>query len=238
MRYQKLLNFIPAEQLKNDFEVFGHFYSVGLESGETINCRSVLEIVTRQSKPSNIGSLLGNSPDAIFIMMNPGSSKPCVEVNNFISEGLINQLEVSLERTEPDTTQYQVMRVMHYCRWNHVRVLNLSDMRDSKSASFVKRYRDIENRTGFSAHVLFTDERSGELESKLNQKPEAHIICAWGVSSDLDPLIERCLSKVAGRFELTGLKKPNTENKYFHPLPKLQIAKEQWVTNLVTRISA
>lgn len=238
MRYQKLLKFIPAAQLKNNFEVFGHFYSVDLKSGEKIDCRSVLEIVTRQSKPSHIGLLLDKSPDAIFIMMNPGSSRPLIEVNNFISESLINQLEVSLVPTKPDTTQYQVMRVMHYCGWNHVRVLNISDMRDSKSGSFVKRFNDIESRTGFSAHSLFNDKRSVELRRKLNKKPEAPIVCAWGVSSDLDPLIERCLSKVAGTFELTGLMKPSAENKYFHPLPTLQKDKEQWVTNLVTHISA
>ncbi len=237
-RYQKLLEFIPAEQLKKYFEVFGHFYSVDLKSGEKIDCRSVLEIVTKQRKPSDIGLLLDNSPDAIFIMMNPGSSRPLVEVNNFISEDLINQLEVSLVPTKPDTTQYQVMRVMHYCGWHHVRVLNISDMRDSKSGSFVERYSDIENRTGFSAHSLFADNRSVELRRKLNQKPEATIVCAWGVSSDLDPLIERCLSKVAGTLKLTGLMKPSTENKYFHPLPTLQKDKEQWITNLVTHISA
>jgi hypothetical protein len=238
MRYQKLLEFIPAKQLKKHFEVFGHFYSVTLKSGEKIDCRSVLEIVTRQSKPSDIGLLLVNPPDAIFIMMNPGSSRPLVDVNNFIPERLINQLEVSLVPTKPDITQYQVMRVMHYCGWNHVRVLNISDMRDPKSGSFVERFNDIENQTGFSAHSVFIDKRSIELRRKLNKKPEAPIICAWGVSTDLDPLIERCLSKVAGTFELSGLMKPSTENKYFHPLPKLQKDKEQWVANLVTHISA
>lgn len=232
-----MLEFIPAEQLKKHFEVFGHFYSVGLKSGEKIDCRSVLEIVTRQSSQSDIGLLLDNSPDAIFIMMNPGSSRPLVEANNFISESMINQLEVSLVPTNPDTTQYQVMRVMHYCAWNQVRVLNISDLIDPKSWSFVERFNDIENRTGFSAHSLFTDMRSAELSRKLKKKPDAPIVCAWGVSSDLNPLIERCLSKVASTFELTGLIKPYTENKYFHPLPMLQKHKEQWVANLVTHIS-
>ena len=238
MRNQQLLEFIPADQLKGLFEVFGHFYSVNLKSGEKKDCRSDLEIVTRQRTPSDIGLLLDYTPDAIFIMMNPGSSRPLVEVNNVISENSINQLEVTLVPTKPDTTKYQVMRVMHYCGWNHVRVLNISDMRDPKSGSFVERYSDIENRTGFSAHSLFVDNRSIELRQKLNKKLEAPIVCAWGVSTDLDPLIQRCLGKVAGVARLTGLKKPSTENKYFHPLPTLQKDKEQWVTNLVTNISA
>lgn len=236
MRYPQLLAFIPAEQLKKRFEVFGHFYSVDLKSGETIDCRSDLEIVTGQRKPLDIGLLLDDAPDAIFIMMNPGSSRPLVEVNNVVSEDLINQLAVSLVPTKPDTTQYQVMRVMHYCGWHHVRVLNISDMRDPKSGSFVERYIDIENRTRFSAHSLFANNRSIELRRKLKKKPEAPIVCAWGVSSDLDPLIERCLSQVAGTATLTGLKKPSTENKYFHPLPTLQKDKELWVTNLFTLV--
>ena len=237
MRYQQLLEFIPANRLKKTYEVFGHFYSVNLKSGEKIDCRSILEIVTKQEKPSDIDRLLDASPDAIFIMMNPGSSRPLVEVNNVISEISINQLVVSLMPTKPDTTQYQVMRVMHYCDWQHVRVLNISDIRDSKSGSFVDRYSDIEKRTGFSSHALFCCNRSVELRRKLSRKPEAPIVCAWGVSPDLDPLIERCLNVVAGTAGLTGLKKPSTENKYFHPLPTLQKDKEQWVTNLVSHIS-
>jgi len=231
-----MLEFIPANQLRKRFEVFGHFYSVNLNSGEKIDCRSVLEIVTRQNKPSCIGSLLNESPDAIFIMMNPGSSKPLEEVNNIISEDSINQLEVSLVPTKPDTTQYQVMRVMHYCGWHHVRVLNISDMRDPKSGNFVERYSDIESRTGFSAHSLFTDIRTVELRRKMNKKPDSPIVCAWGVSPDLDPLIGRCLNAVAGTARIAGLKKPSTENKYFHPLPTLQKDKEKWVTNLVALI--
>jgi len=80
-----------------------------------------------------IDLLSAQLPDAIFIMMNPGSSRPLEEVDNVVSEDNINKLEISLVPTKPDTTQYQVMRVMHYCNWNHVRVLNISDMRDPKS---------------------------------------------------------------------------------------------------------
>ena len=238
MRHQQSLEFIPANRLKKVYGAFGHFYSVNLISGEKIDCRSVLEIVTKPKIPSDIDQLIEDSPDAIFIMMNPGSSKPLVEVQNLIPESSINQLVVSLVPTKPDITQYQVMRVMHYCGWQHVRVLNLSDMRDPKSENFVRRNGDIELRTGFLAHSLFSDNRKMELGLKLNRKPDAPIVCAWGVNPNLDPLIERCLNMVTGIAEFTGLKRPGTENKYFHPLPTLQKDKEQWVTNLVKHISA
>lgn len=232
-----MLEFIPASRLKMVFDVFGHFYSVNLRFGEKIDCRSVLEIVTKEGRPSDIDQLLEASPDAIFIMMNPGSSRPLVEINNIISEGEINRLVISLVPTKPDTTQYQVMRVMHYRGWQHVRVLNISDLRDSKSGSFVERYMNIEKRTGFSAHSLFSNLRSLESRRKLKRKPEAPIVCAWGVSPDLNPLIARCLGALTGMAGLTGLKKPGTEDKFFHPLPTLQKDKEQWVSNIVVHIS-
>lgn len=89
MEHEQLLEFIPAEKLKETFEVFGHFYSIDLKSGDRIDCRSVLEIVTKKSKPSDTDLLLEQVPDAIFVMMNPGSSKPHEEVNNIVSDGRV-----------------------------------------------------------------------------------------------------------------------------------------------------
>jgi hypothetical protein len=235
-----MLKFIPAEVLKKDFGIFGHFYSVTLKSGDKIDCRSVLEIVTKDNKQSGIGSISEQAPDAIFIMMNPGSSYPLEKVNNVISEGQIRHLGVSLVSTRPDTTQYQVMRMMHYCSWKHVRVLNISDMRDPKSGKFIERYKSIEAISGFKAHSIFSDERTEELQGKLNRKHEAPIICAWGVSPDLDPLIQRCLVKISHMPEssdLSGLLKPGTDNKYFHPLPTLQKDKLMWVNKMVREIN-
>ncbi len=217
--------------------MFGHFYSIDLGSGERIHCRSVLEIVTKKDTPAPIDLLLGKAADAIFIMMNPGSSLPLETVNTIISGEQAGDLCASLVLTKPDTTQYQVMRIMQYCGWSHVRVLNLSDLRNPKGGKFVSQYRDIEERTGFTAHSLFSDERKNELLRHLNRKSQSPVVCAWGVSPGLDPLIERCLSKVSGTQGRIGLLKPHTENKYFHPLPTLQRAKMEWVNNMVVQIN-
>ncbi|MCP3942554.1 MAG: DUF1643 domain-containing protein [Desulfobacteraceae bacterium] len=233
-----MLDFLPAGTLKKKFGVFGHFYSIDLVSGEQIDCRSVLEIVTKKDKPSDVNLLLARPADAVFIMMNPGSSLPLEEVNNNICEKQMGHLCRTLVLTKPDTTQYQVMRVMHYCGWSHVRVLNLSDLRNPKSGEFVARYRDIEDRTGFTAHSMFSDGRNSELVSNMNRKSQSPIVCAWGVNPDLDPLIERCLSKVARGANHIGLLKQSTKNKYFHPLPTLQKAKMEWVNNMVSLINS
>ena len=233
-----MLEFLPAEKLKKNFEVFGHFYSILLGPGEQIECRSVLEIVRTPEKPVDINLLLKGAADAIFIMMNPGSSVPLEPVCNHFSEKQVGNLGASLVRTRPDTTQYQVMRVMHYCNWSHVRVLNLSDLRNPKGGAFAVQYRDIEQRTGFRAHSLFSHERTQERKWYLNRKSGSPIVCAWGVSPDLDPLVDRCLAALDGVPGRMGLLKPDTENRYFHPLPTLQRAKIQWVDKMVRMIQS
>jgi len=231
-----LLEFIPAAELKKTYGIYGHFYSVDLESGDRIHCRSVLEIASKQSLPSKIETLSNQKPDAVVIMMNPGSSKPLEAADNLISEKHLSQLKVSLVLTKPDTTQYQVMRVMSYCQWSHVRVLNLSDLRDPKSAKFIAHFADIERRTGFLGHSLFSELRRAELKHKLNRRPNAPILCAWGVSPDLDPLIERCQNRIKHIPGKTGLLKPDTKNKYFHPLPTLQKDKLRWVNHVIQHL--
>jgi len=170
-------------------------------------------------------------------MMNPGSSRPVKEDEIIISASTINDLNVSLVATVPDTTQYQLMRVMKYCGWNYVRVINLSDLRDGKSESFTRKFPAIENITKYIEHSVFTLKRSKELKNKLMRKASAPLICAWGVSDDLNPLIDRCLDRL-DETELTGLLKSGSKNKFYHPLPTLQTDKIAWVNNMVKLINS
>ncbi len=232
-----MLKFIPARELKKNYQVNGHFYTVELENKELLDCRSVLEITKKEATPLDINILSNKNPDAIFIMMNPGLSVPIKSVNYTIVKKDINQLKVSLVPTKPDVTQYQLMRVMHYCKWAHVRVLNISDIRDPKSGKFTDRFIDIEKRTKFIEHSIFSDLRCSELKSKLTTNSNTHIICAWGVNTDLNPLINRCLQKVNIN-QIKGLLKQNSSDKYFHPLPHLQKDKELWVNNVVNTVKS
>ncbi len=65
-----MIKFIPASELKKSYAVFGHFYSIILKSGETIDCRSVLEIVAKEGILTDIDQISVQPPDAVFIMMN------------------------------------------------------------------------------------------------------------------------------------------------------------------------
>jgi hypothetical protein len=228
-----MVRFIPAKDLKDKYGVFGHFYSVEVAPGKVIDCRSVLEIVEKPHAPRKASVLSGRRPDAVFIMMNPGSSRPLTEVSNRIPAEAIHELPVWLVPTKPDTTQYQVMRVMHYCEWRHVRVLNLSDLRCSRSGKFFKLFKQLEEESPFDSHSVFSSRRDYELASQLTKHRAIPVICAWGVSRELDPLIERCISRLARHETIRGLQKEGTLNKYLHPLPSLQKQQRLWVNRMV-----
>jgi len=223
--------FVPAGDLKHTYRVLGHFYTLQLSAVEPQECRSVLEITTTTA---------GNNPvaDAVFVMMNPGSSRPVEEKNQIICSNQVAEMSVELVPTVPDTTQYQLMRVMYYRDWQHVRVINLSDLRDPQSGSFAQRYIQLEKESGSSVHSMFSPERLVQLKRHLSRKPGAPIVCAWGVSDDLNPLIERATNALAEESGVTGLAKQGQGNKYFHPLPSLQRQKEQWVAQMLERLNA
>jgi hypothetical protein len=226
-----MIEFIPANELKCKFGVFGHFYTLQIAPKQIVECRSVLEIVDSDHVPKKTAAISNRNPDAVFIMMNPGSSRPLTEVNNRIHAKAIHELPISLVPTKPDTTQYQVMRIMHYCNWRHVRVLNLSDLRCSKSGVFFKQFKGLEEEHFFDAHSVFSDRRADERVSKLMSG--IPVIRAWGVSPHLDPLIERCTTKLTTEKEVRGLLKEGTTSKFLHPLPSLQKQKVEWVNQMV-----
>ena len=228
-----MVKFIPVEKLKSKFDVFGHFYSVQLSPKKVVECRSVLEIVEASHASANTAVLSSRKPDAVFIMMNPGSSRPLIEVDSRIHAKAIHELSISLVPTKPDTTQYQVMRVMHYCDWRHVRVLNLSDLRYPKSGVFFKHFKGLEEEFSFDAHSVFSERRKDELALKLTNHKAVLVVRAWGVSQHLDPLIDRCISKLTRAKAVRGLMKGGTTNKFLHPLPSLQRQELLWVNRIV-----
>lgn len=225
------VSFIPAADLKRHFRVLGHFYSLELPAVEPQRCRSVLEI-TSTTAATNLMA------DAVFVMMNPGSSRPVEERNHLVRSDQVAEMTAELVPTVPDTTQYQVMRLMHCRDWQHVRVINLSDLRDPESGSFTQRYVQLEKESGTSLHSMFSSERAAQLKQSLVRKPGAPIVCAWGVSNDLNPLIGRAAKALASEPDVTGLAKLGEIDKYFHPLPLLQRQKEQWVIDMLERLNA
>jgi hypothetical protein len=232
-RQKVMTTFVPASTLKQSYRVVGHFYALKVPGADPVRCRSILEI-------SSTGSNERAAADAVFVMMNPGSSRPVEEADRVLELecGRAWETALGLVPTVPDTTQYQVMRVMHNSGWDRVRVINLSDLREPKSGTFIKCYQRLEEQAGCKGHSVFAATRSKELQGHLARKPGGPIVCAWGVSDHLNPLIQQALKALGTEAGLTGLPKRGCPGKYFHPLPTLQVQKERWVIEMLTTLRA
>lgn len=230
--------FIKAADLKKKYAIFGNFYARKINAAHHITGRNVLEIVSHDICPLLAKDVEPMLPDAVVIMMNPGSSEPLEDIGYQPTLSRNAAIDYNLVSTKPDTTQYQVMRVMHYLEWQHVRVINLSDLREAKSPLFIKKFGLLERELDFHLHSIFAPQRSDELAAALKRKPNAPLINGWGVSEKLDPLIARALPALPKPETMFGIVKPDlTPLKYFHPLPTLQRDKNLWVENIVNQLT-
>ncbi|MFM7895976.1 MAG: hypothetical protein ACKO8L_08615 [Flavobacterium sp.] len=193
------MNFLYAKELKQKYQVFGHFYDLTI-CDTTLNCRNTLEI--RRNKT------LEEIPDIIVIMMNPGSSKPLDEkhvVKNYRFEGYLKEKNFTLIPTKPDSAQYQIMRLMELNNWNFVRILNLSDLRNGNSSNFKKEFKKALDVDTSSPHCITHPKRKQELKNALISKTNK-IIAAWGEIKELENSAKEILSL---DFEIIGVPREN-----------------------------
>lgn len=229
------MEFLYAAELKKRFTCYGHFYELVLMDGERAKCRSVLEIVDTsipQEVPSDISRM---EPDAVVIMMNPGSSHPkdiyhIDEEIEYPRSGASMRKELVL--TQPDNTQYQVMRVAVIRGWKHIRILNLSDLRDPKSGSFLQKVDALAGIIGGHVHSMFCPERTDELGHSLRRKDNEPIMLGWGQDPGLLPMVEQCLKNIEGEPTRTV---PSDVHPLLnaHPSPMLQKKKIEWLETII-----
>lgn len=156
---------MESKSLRREFDVTGFFYKKNEYS-----LRKFLNIKKKSSKL--------NTPDLMVIMMNPGSSHP---------EGTTGYKDIPTELfgklvpTVPDNTQDQIMRVMLNCGFEYSRILNLSDLCDSKSGSFYSKLNTLQTKK--IDHSIFHINREADFETLFEVK--ATIIAAWGVNKAL-----------------------------------------------------
>lgn len=185
------------------------------------SCRSLLEIRRRDQA--------SGCYDLLVVMMNPGSSKPTDEskVTSWILEA-----EKNLVPTQPDTTQYQIMRLMDKVGLNFARIINLSDLRTPKSAVF---YQKVSTYSSDSKHSIFSGARSKELRDLFeNNVP---LVCAWGLSRDLLPLVQLA-SPVLSKLTPHGLKGSGKDFLFRHPLPQNWNQQKEWVEKVSGQLLA
>ncbi len=110
-----------------------HYYGDFYKLNDT-RCRSTLEIVRSEEENPNI--LLCKSPDVIVVMMNPGNTCPRNTRSKSGSGGFLRVQTFAeignnpnLVCVRPENTQDAIVKLMDCKRFEHVRVLNLSDAR-------------------------------------------------------------------------------------------------------------
>lgn len=215
-------NWWPAKELLTEFQVWGRFYETRI-AGQLERLRSHLELFPVGWSPERA---IEGQADLVVVMMNPGASEPLPNL----------QACGEFEPTRPDTTQYQILRLMRRAQalglpWKHARVLNLSDLRTPKSAElFVKL-------TLYAAdhrHSIFAAHRRSELKLALGAE-RTPVLLAWGLNPSLRERAACAQTALAGHPSLGLLV---TSGAYRHPLPQRADLQKAWLDGVEAQIRA
>ena len=221
------MKFVYAKELKMEFSVFGHFYDLDI-GGKTFNCRSCLEITDK-----SIEDFESSKPNAVVVMMNPGSSKPLdgkYQPKKFkIDEITFSSWSKEFVPTRPDIAQYQIMRLMLLKSWSHVRVLNLSDLRNGNSKKFATEYKRAEKLDPSLPHSIMHKGRNSELTADCHQGQQ--VIAGWGSVEVLRKPAQAFLGEIS---PVDGLR---LEHPWFrYPSPHRKDQKLSWLKEIIEEL--
>jgi hypothetical protein len=224
-----VVKFIYADELKKLFNVYGHFYDLRIGS-KVFKCRSLLEIVGRE-----IDDHTKQLPDAVVIMMNPGSSRPR-DTNykeKFVDIAATHSCGWTKDviSTRPDNAQYQIMRVMLLQDWRFVRVLNLSDLRNGNSGNFSREFQKASELDGSHPHSIFHSGRLKEFRKSVETNNRGPVIAAWGNIGVLSLLAEQALDRLKDA-ALVGIRLSEPSSSFRYPSPYKKIDKLKWLKEI------
>lgn len=158
------------------FQCYGVFYE-WCEGGIDYAKRALLEIGRADvSLECKSDLLLSSDPDAVVVMMNPGSLKPLAGYTGPEWAG-------RLVPAKPDAVQTQIMRLMVAAGWRRVRVVNLADVRAVRSADLYSLINIGAEPLALGA--IFENASIVAPEAAIGAAP---VICAWGVDKRLATL--------------------------------------------------
>ncbi|WP_428912053.1 hypothetical protein [Niallia sp. Krafla_26] len=213
-------SFIPADDLKRKYNVYGNFYNVEHE-GSCKKYRNDLHIIDKECFDQHG---LSQPIELLAIMMNPGESTPLFSnyrIPLFTREKVIMRKHcLDPIPAKPDRTQYQVMRMMNGLEIKHSRVINISDIRDTQSGSFAV---DLESEIS-DLHSIFSESREQELTNIYSSlADDAFVFLAWGRDIiDCEPfklLAEKCISTLPQDKVVLGIAGEDYL-KFKHPLQR------------------
>ena len=205
------------------------------------------------NRPRTPNHLLEQQPNAVVVMMNPGSSRPRPEPGSSRSEGEEEQriqdpqdirTRCRLVPARPDNTQKQIMEIMRRMTYSHIRVLNFSDIREPNSGDFFRTIRQgsfMQNNHIQAPHSIFSQNRSEELQCRMN--PCSRIIIAgwgkgWSKSQWRRDIAESCYNMIRRRgFRIIGYQ-DDGEHSYIFVHPYFWRIRDIWSDCIVSQIRA
>lgn len=218
-----MTEFIKAKELKKKYQVQGRFYIMA-SPNLNIKCRSLLTITDTTTI---------NEKKMLVIMLNPGSSRPhdddYLETEILISN--IDQLhDISLIDTKPDTTQYQIMRVMDKFQFSYANIINLYDIREPKSDLLFDSAKNGRIPTEAS---IFSDSRQTELSNYFTD--DTTVILAWGKVKAIEELEKTAIDKVNKLTKKIYLVR-GKDNFIGHPSPQNHNFKLKWLYSIYEQL--
>lgn len=179
-------------------------------------CRSTLEVVTSSVSANERNRLLSCRPEIVVVMMNPGASEPCEGGNGHHRCPREVGTRAVLVPTCADDTQQAIAEVIRCKGFGHARVLNLSDVREPNSETFLEKLKDGCFPSG---HSVFCSERADELANRLNPTTGI-VIAAWGKDYRLRKLAKTAVAS----FKSCNLRVHGWDNNpfFFHPGRRLR----------------
>jgi len=227
---------LRADDIKKQFGVYGHYYDYRLD-GDIYPCRSMLDLVAHDIAPLNPSDLISMDVDAYCTMMNPGSSK--ASQSGYKPVCVDNVIEIATRRelvpAIPDNTQYQVLKVAIAMGWQHVRILNLSDLRDARSTQFMTKAKALRGTPNGDFHLLWSQSRKTDRATLLcpDKKP---MLVGWGRNPELLPMIEMCYPLIED-WNPMGIQPDNNQLLFAHPSPMMQAKKDEWLVSILDQLT-
>lgn len=218
-----MTEFIPAADLKKKYSVKGRFYVLSSDNSTT-KCRSLLTISSTTT--SNKRSLL-------VVMLNPGSSRPFYNeyIETEISTMHIDDLEhIPLIDVKPAPTQYQIMRVMNELKFSFANIINLLDIRETKSGHLFDKVKNGNIATEAS---IFSETRQTELRNYFTS--DTIVILAWGNTRAIFDYEKKALEKISSLTDKVFTVRGN-DNRICHPSPQNQNLKIKWLDNIFEQL--
>lgn len=214
-----MVEFIKADKLKNKYIVEGRFYVLKSKK-TTTKCRSLLTITDTNPK---------NDKKLLVVMLNPGSSRPFdseYKETEVLTTKIKDLATISLTKAKPDTTQYQIMRVMKEFNYSFANIINLYDIIESKSNLLFDNAKkgDLENEAS-----IFSDTRLNELNSYFTA--DTSVILAWGNTKTIKEIEKIAIDKVLKLSKKIFYVRGNN-NIINHPSPLNHNLKIKWLENI------